>query len=107
MQTTGEWLIYQVGVLQTMVSEGQKQAHEGRLALHRRIDDTRRELLTHIRRLDKKSGATSTDIPHIKYMLLIAAFLIVGTLGNLAPGAMKATVIELMKRVLLGGISGG
>jgi len=48
------WLIHTLGRLEATVLENRQATRDAAEALHRRMDDHRREMLFHIRRLDKR-----------------------------------------------------
>ena len=102
-----EWIAHQLGVLTTMVSEGQQANREGRWALHRRIDDTRRELLVHIHRLDRRgAGATSPwRVPYAKIATLLL-LIILGAFGHAAPEAVRASLAAMIPSIVKVLISG-
>jgi hypothetical protein len=99
---SGEWIAAQISALQTAVSIGFDN-------VHRRMDDQRKEMLFHIRRLDSRSrkgnGGNGPRIPYAKIATLLG-LVAVGSIGHMAPGALRAALIEVIPQVLHNFIGG-
>ena len=97
-----EHLAFQIGKLTSTVSIGFQ-------GVHRRIDDHRKEMLFHISRLDKKRNGTANGHGRMPYakIAMVLGLLILGTLGHMAPGAVRSAILDLMKKLLLGQLGAG
>ncbi len=85
---------WMIGRLEATVSVGFQ-------SVHRRMDDRHQEVMGHIRRLDRRldkkmnGNGHGSRIPYAK-IATILGLIILGTLGHVAPEAVRAAIAKIL-----------